>query len=95
MFEWIGKVIAGAVILLFGILLGGIVVRDLWSWFFVTSFGLPELSIASAIGISLMVGWLTKNIEETKKEEFWESLLKNITMVLFIWGTGWIIYQFV
>ncbi len=95
MFEWIGKVIAGAIALFLSVILGGIVTKDLWLWFFVETFNLPELSIASAIGISLVIGWIAKNPYKPEDEGFWHILLESLIRTLSAWGVGWIIYQFV
>jgi hypothetical protein len=37
----------------------GYAISVLWSWFVAGYFGLPQLGIARAVGISLLVGFLT------------------------------------
>lgn len=43
---------------------GGYVLTCLWGWFVVPTFALPPLTLAQAIGVSLIVGYLT-NAEVT------------------------------
>jgi len=38
---------------------GGYVLTCLWGWFVVPTFALPPLTLAQAIGVSLIVGYLT------------------------------------
>ena len=42
-----------------GYLLNGLALKMLWGWFMVPTFGLPTLSLAQAIGVGIMVGFLT------------------------------------
>lgn len=37
----------------------GLVLTVLWGWFVVPAFGLPALGLVDAIGLSLIVGFLT------------------------------------
>lgn len=57
--------------------LNGWVLSLLWKWFIVTTFGLEPLNIAQAIGIAIIVGFLTKNSGDYKKEERqgWEMII--------------------
>ena len=41
----------------------------LWKWFMVTTFGLNPLTIAQAVGVSIIVGFLTRESGDYKKEE--------------------------
>lgn len=56
--------IVGAVVGFIGLTVGtilwrGYVLAILWGWFAVPAFGLPQLTIAQAIGVSIVVGMLT------------------------------------
>lgn len=44
-------------------ILSGYVLSVLWAWFIVSTFGLPLLTIPVAIGITLVVGYLTKQAD--------------------------------
>ncbi len=71
----------------------GYVLTILWAWFIVPVFKLPILSIPVAIGIALIVRYLTH--KGTKKEEINLKFLSmeffNPLAVLFI---GWIVSHF-
>jgi hypothetical protein len=105
------KLIAGMVCLLFGTigvlitstLIKGVVLSKLWQWFVVSSFGLPPMSIAVAIGISMIVSYLT--VTKLPKDEnpsgatstqiankFFGFSIFYPLMVLFF---GWIVHFFV
>ena len=46
----------------------GLVLSLLWAWFFVPSFGLPPLSIPNAIGVALVVTYMTYQYQPDGKE---------------------------
>lgn len=56
----------------------GYALSVLWSWFFVPTFSLPVISIPAAIGIAIVVGYMTKQDQEAKTdgESFGEVLVK-------------------
>lgn len=43
------------------VILRGLVLSIAWSWFFVEALGLPQINVAQAIGISMVVAFLTKD----------------------------------
>lgn len=53
----------GVAIGVLAIVLNGYTISYLWSWFIVPVFGLPVLSPAQAIGIGLVVVYLTQRID--------------------------------
>lgn len=81
--------------------LNGWVLSILWSWFIVPYFSLPKISIAIAIGISLIVAMLTHQ-ESNKKEDKEETLTSIvITMLIKAIATpaiflvfGWVVHLF-
>lgn len=85
----------------------GWVLVVLWSWFVIPVFGLPALHMAYAVGLMLLVRYMTivpdgDKIAEYKKldvEERTERLMVNgalaVAFPLFVLGIGWIIHQFV
>ncbi len=83
-------------------IINGFVLSTLWSWFVVPTFGLPELSIAAAIGISLIIRTLTyqDKSNETKKEDetFSEKIIPAIGVAIFAplltLFFGWVIHLF-
>jgi hypothetical protein len=81
------------IILLFSFYFEGYVVMKLWDWFVIPTFGLPKLSIYTAIGIMLLMGLLThqsdikKMLEERTTKEKWLAfalLFLRPAMFLFI-----------
>lgn len=79
----------------------GWVLSILWKWFVVSTFGLPALGIAQGIGLSLTVGFLTKNHKPTEaesKKSFAENFTEGITTALIYPSLallfGWIYQMF-
>ena len=76
----------------------GYVLSILWGWFMVPVFHLPTLSIPTAIGIALVIGYLTKqDMSNLKKEEdrkwysvLFEAFMRPAVSLL----VGWIVKQF-
>jgi hypothetical protein len=95
------KKLVGVSILFIGLIvftsiLNGYVLSVLWSWFIVPTFNIPSLNIPTAIGVALVVEYLTYQIkidENDKKTSFGEkmsdrfiiSILKPAFALLFGW----------
>lgn len=81
------------------VIIDGWVLSTLWGWFISPLFGLPSLSIPTAIGIALFVGLITKKVETTSDEELSNSIKSIIARVLFYPLTvlliGWIVKLFI
>lgn len=87
-----GIAVAGVLIVL-GSLLGGVVLQDLWGWFIVP-FGLPELGLAHAIGINIIVGFLTYRYIPRKNGDGWTAGITPFVYVLFAWVIGAVVHSF-
>lgn len=85
--------------------LRGLVLAQLWKWFIVPAFGLPQISIPLAIGLSVILNYflVTKNKREDKdekmnSEQLAEGAVKAITAevvaAFFVLLVGWIISLF-
>jgi uncharacterized membrane protein SpoIIM required for sporulation len=78
----------------------GYVLTVLWAWFLVPVFGLPALAIAPAIGLALVVSFLTYQSDASKEPEgeFSERMAKAVAHALlmpaFVLGIGWVVRQF-
>lgn len=48
--------------------LKGVALQMLWGWFIIPIFHLPPLSLLQAIGVAMVVGFLTKQHIPTSKE---------------------------
>lgn len=98
-------VLGGFVYLLFLIvassIFNGYALSVLWGWFVVPTFGVPQLSVVSAIGIALIVSYMTHQITDDKKGEkgnFGETMAQAtanaITKPLFALLFGYIVHLF-
>ena len=89
----------GGVIVL-SALVNGWTLSILWKWFMVPVFGLPMLSIPQAIGIAMVIGYLTfQNNDAQEKERstterviFWVALI--VLRPLITLAFGWIVHQY-
>jgi len=82
-------------------ILSGYVLSILWGWFITPTFGLPLLSIPIAIGLSLVIRYLTQDYNNTKNkdESFAYSLCKALIYStikpLFALLMGWVVKLFI
>jgi hypothetical protein len=95
-------ILTSFVALVFGIvalavLLNGWILTILWGWFVAPLFGLPALTLKSACGLSLIVGYLTGGLKHDNKEEEekGKEYLKYVKILnpFFVLLMGWIIYS--
>lgn len=78
----IGTIIVFLVVVL-GFIQEGFVLIKLWNWFALPLFpSLPNLNIPQAIGISMLVGFLTHQYMELPKLETVEEKAKRILEIL-------------
>jgi hypothetical protein len=74
----------------------GYVLSILWGWFAVPAFGLPTLSIPLAIGLALIVGYLTADSTlERKRQGFGAAMAVSLLGPAFVLLVGWIVSRFV
>ena len=76
----------------------GIVLIKLWSYFLTPTYGWAAPSIPVAIGISLIIGFLTHQSvhtedKRTNSERYTESLINGFVSPLMVWFMGWIVSQ--
>jgi hypothetical protein len=83
-----------------GTVLNGFVLTVLWRWFVLPVFkGAPALTIPTAIGLSLVVGYLTYhedsgNDDLSVGERFIYSLVITVVYPLVMLFFGWIVHLF-
>lgn len=89
-------VIIGTIALTFGTaVLKGWVLTKLWVWFIIPIFHLPVLGIAQAIGISLIMHYLTNENPDRKDDRKWfESVATAVVMPFIVLLMGWIVTLF-
>jgi type IV secretory pathway TraG/TraD family ATPase VirD4 len=80
--------IAVLLVALLSMVFHGFIFSILWKFFFVP-LGLPELSIAHAIGIGMTIAWLTKpaSFKSDKQESYptWEDIRKSLADFKRVW----------
>jgi hypothetical protein len=92
--------IALPVIVVFSSVVNGFVLTILWKWFVIPVFSLPALNIPQAIGISMVIAFLThqrvKNKDDNKEVfELWLSLFfYSVFYPLLVLGISWIVQLF-
>ncbi|MBI2626116.1 MAG: hypothetical protein HYW69_00810 [Candidatus Nealsonbacteria bacterium] len=79
----------------------GFVLLMLWKWFIVPIFGLPELPLVAAIGVGMVISFLTYQQIESKSNEDEDKgvhLAKSLGMLILypaiVLFFGWIVHLF-
>lgn len=90
----------------FAYIVNGWALSILWDWFVTSVFDVPSLNVPIAIGLSIVIGYLTastpdldKKTESKSEGEFVQSVCTSVMYSflrpLIILGVGWIVLQFV
>lgn len=98
--EIFGKSVFALLAFITSVIIGGYVFMVLWSWFISPTFHVQNLTVAQALGVSLVYDYI-KTVKETKvnedesvTEKFAKMLgIELIKGALFL-GIGWIITLF-
>lgn len=82
-----------------GAIYEGFILQTMWAWFIVPTFGLPALSIPVAIGICLIMAFLTHQIPPKSEpgREMQDSLSRMFNGFLLstaIFFVGWVVTFF-
>ena len=80
------------------VILSGYVLSTLWAWFIASTFGLPLLTIPVAIGVMLVVSYLTKQADFNNSDR--EDYQKRVNVMMIVkplctLAVGWIIKSFI
>ncbi|MGH1470118.1 MAG: hypothetical protein ACRBCS_02935 [Cellvibrionaceae bacterium] len=92
--EFFGKIVSGILLLMANTILRGFVLCQLWAWFVVDTFSLPQLRVIEALGVSLIVSFLTISGTTNKSDR---SFNESMFIAFGVTGTGWVfgwIYSF-
>jgi putative Mn2+ efflux pump MntP len=78
----------------------GFALAQLWEWFITTTFAIKAITIPQAIGLSMVIGFITGNYNtESNDKDDTEKWIKAIVLAIlkptFALVFGWIIYQFI
>ncbi len=72
----------------------GLTLRILWGWFIVPVFDMPALSIAQAIGLQYVVGFITNHYSGEDERSSDEKIAIAILMPLVSLAFGYIVQLF-
>jgi len=80
-------------------IINGFTLSVLWSWFMVPTFGAPQLSIPSAIGVAIIAGMLVYNGDSDNEDDSYMSRIASATISTTVrcaiyMACGWITLQF-
>lgn len=79
----LGYIFAFIIVCIISALFNGYALSKLWEWFMVSAFGVPSLTVGAAIGVSMVVSFLTHQVSPNdKSEDFGELLAKGIVMAI-------------
>ena len=79
----LGGLTAFVLIIVLSTLFNGYALTKLWSWFVVPAFGVAPLGLTQAIGVSLIVSYLTHQIhEEDKSRSTSETLIRSVAIAI-------------
>lgn len=82
----------GVAVLLIAIVLRGIAISIMWTWF-VVPLGVPSIGVAHAIGFSAIAAALTRDHPEDKRSTR-QVLILAFAKPIALVAIGWIITQF-
>lgn len=80
------------------LLLNGVIISDMWTWFIVPIFDVQKITTAQSIGLGIIVGYMAKyhkavETDEEKEKKF-EVLFITIFYALFTWLVAYIVSLF-
>lgn len=93
----IGYLTVSLIAAFFGSIWSGYALSTLWQWFAVPTFGLPALTVPAAIGVGLIVSYLTyqADLDKDDKNDPAERLVKHVVWMAvrpaFALLGGWIV----
>ncbi len=77
-------------------MLSGLVLQHLWSWFVVSTFHLPMLSLSTAVGLSLIFSYLTSASDPyikkyTENDQYGKAIahMMLVPLIVFAMGAVW------
>jgi hypothetical protein len=95
-----GLVVLAFVTIIAGTIMNGWVLSITWGWFIVPFFHLPKLSLVFAMGIGLVISFLTHQDIPNPKDQTTSEAVGRLVASAFITPlmflvTGWVIHLFV
>lgn len=98
--ENLGKFTASILMIALTSIVSGAMIQLFWEWFVSTTFDLKELRLVEAIGILLLIKFITFKRDKTdEKTDYWDEFPKRIgyyfAFITMSWITGYIIHLFI
>ena len=80
----LGGIVGAGFLMVFSSIFTGYTLSVLWGWFVVPTFGVPALHIVPAIGVAIVVSYLTYQTHDCVKEEmsYGKAIGKGIAMAI-------------
>jgi hypothetical protein len=72
----------------------GWILNRLWDWFVVPKFGLPHLGVATAVGLSVIIAFVTPYGWEDKEKSTTAKIISAILSLALPLLFGWIVHRF-
>jgi hypothetical protein len=89
-FEFIGKTAIAITVFLIEATVNGYVLVTLWKWFMVPTFKLAPLTTAQALGLALLISFLTRqdmsNIKKTDEDRDLTTILFTSLIKTLMWA---------
>jgi len=92
-FAGIGVISSTAILLVLVSLIDGWIFVRLWRWFILPTFQLPALTIWPAVGICIVVRYLTRGRGPVDKDEpVWKTIVNSVAYSVMVFLLGALIH---
>lgn len=92
----VGQVTVAIIVGAFSYIAFGYSLTILWAWFIVPTFGLPQISLAEAIGIRMVTAFISPKIVKKDERPFSDvmsdAVAFSIVFPLLTLAVGWIVH---
>lgn len=82
-----------AVLVVSTTVLQGVVLQSLWRWF-LQPLGAPSINIGQALGIALIIGWLTNSYVDDEEHPAAVNMMRSVAVTLIVWALGAVYARF-
>lgn len=97
LFSIVGVLLLIPTMLVVSYIIRGFVLSHLWTWFIVPLFHVASLDIIHAIGLSMVVGYLTQSVSFAKQDDSTSAIARLVIILSGPFVTllfGWIVHTF-
>ena len=96
-----GGIVGFVILMVVSSIFNGYALSVLWGWFIVPTFGMPALGVVPAIGIAMVVSYLTHQTHESEKKDddgigvkIFKAVILSLGKPAFTLLFGWIVHLF-